>query len=92
MKMNDWEEDPIKKSNEIDEGPDEADADLLDEDRIELVPCPHCGAAISEFAQQCPQCKYWITKEPALPFSGRSLWWIVLAVTGIAMFVLLYAL
>lgn len=76
----------------INEGPDQADADLLDEDKIELVRCPHCGAMISEFAQQCPKCKQWITSQPEGMFSGRQLWWVILAGLGIAMFILLYAL
>jgi hypothetical protein len=84
--MTDWDED-------IDEGPDEADADLLDEDRVELVPCPHCHQAISEFAQQCPYCKTWVTENRAEScLAGRRWWWVVLALAGIAMFVLLYAM
>ncbi len=78
--------------NEIDEGPDANDADLFDENRIDLLRCPHCGEPISEFAQQCPRCKEWISRESSPAFWNRPVWWIVLAVTGIAMFVLLYVL
>jgi hypothetical protein len=89
--MTDWNEDFTDGG--IDEGPDENDADLLDEDRIELVPCPHCGAMISEYAQQCPTCGDWIISgDSESPLSGkRPLWWIILAVAGIIMFVIIYA-
>ncbi len=49
----DWQE-------ELDEGPDETDADLMDDDLAGLVPCPSCGLDISEFAQRCPHCGDWI--------------------------------
>jgi lipopolysaccharide biosynthesis regulator YciM len=78
--------------DDINEGPDQADADLLDDDRIELIRCPNCGEMISEFTPQCPHCKHWITNPPAGIFTGKKLWWILLAVLGIAMFILLYAL
>ncbi|MBN1553424.1 MAG: hypothetical protein JXA11_01670 [Phycisphaerae bacterium] len=78
--------------DDINEGPDQSDADLLDEDRVELIPCPHCGEMLSEFAQQCPHCKHWIINQPKSMFAGKRLWWIVLAALGIGMFVLIYAL
>ena len=78
--------------DDINEGPDQADADLLDDDSIELIRCPNCGEMISEFAQQCPHCKYWITEKPTGMFNGKHLWWILLAGLGILMFVLIYAL
>lgn len=81
-----WQED-------IDQGPDENDADLMDDERIELVKCTSCGKMISEFAQQCPYCKDWIIRtEKAGPFHGRSWWWITLALLGIAMFFLYFAI
>ena len=93
--MTDWNDDiTAGLDDEIDEGPDENDADLLDEDRIELIPCPHCGAMISEYAQQCPTCGDWILSDNSeSPLSRkRPLWWILLAVGGIIMFVIIYAL
>jgi uncharacterized paraquat-inducible protein A len=81
-----------KRGDDIYEGPDQADADLLDDDHVELIRCPNCDAMVSEFAQQCPQCKHWITAKPTGMFTGKKLWWIILAVLGIAMFILLYAL
>jgi len=83
--MTDWGDDN-------NEGPDQTDADLLDEDRIKMIRCPNCGAMIGEFAQQCPRCKHWITAKPTGFFSNKSFWWILLAAMGILMFALLYAL
>jgi cytidine deaminase len=56
--MDDYETD---QPDEVNEGPDEIDADLMDDDLEQLVPCPACGRAISEFAQQCSHCGDWIT-------------------------------
>lgn len=79
--------------DDIDGGPGEADADLMDDDRIELVRCPSCGKMINEFAQQCPYCKDWIiATEQSGPFRSRAWWWITLAGIGIAMFILYYAM
>ncbi|MCK5114494.1 MAG: hypothetical protein KAR11_07020 [Phycisphaerae bacterium] len=91
--MTDWNEDFTDDNNGVDEGPDdETDADLLD-DNSELVPCQHCGTMISEYAQKCPACGDWIVEgqdESAL--TRRPMWWIILAVAGIIMFVILYAI
>ena len=80
-------------NEDINEGPDANDADLMDEDRIELIPCPNCGAMISEYAQQCPKCGDWVV-DPSThsAWAGKSLWWILLALVGAVMFVLIYAL
>lgn len=81
-----------KHNNEINEGPDQNDADLLDENSVKMIYCSNCGAQISEHAQQCHHCKHWITTKPTTGmFTGKSLWWIILAILGIAMFILLYA-
>ena len=81
------------RNKDINEGPDANDADLMDNDRIELVPCPHCGEMISEYAQKCPECGDWVVRSPTRSaLTGKSLWWILLALAGMAMFVLIYAL
>ncbi|MBN1941871.1 MAG: hypothetical protein JW849_01120 [Phycisphaerae bacterium] len=79
------------RDDDMYEGPDAADADLLDEDHIKLIPCPNCGEMVGEFAQQCPHCKHWISPSSAGPWAGKSLWWILLAAAGVVMFALLYA-
>ena len=87
------ERNDIDWQGEIDQGPDANDADLLDDERVELLKCPSCGNMMSEFAQQCPHCKDWILdSEKAGPFRGRSWWWIALAIIGIAMFFLYFAI
>jgi hypothetical protein len=35
-------------------------ADLGDDDEYETVPCPACGASVSELAERCPHCGEWI--------------------------------
>jgi len=51
-----WSEEPLDKR----EFPDDSD---LDADVVlgPLVPCPYCGAAIFDGAQQCPLCKQWVS-------------------------------
>lgn len=78
--------------DDIDPGPDETDADLLDEDRVELLHCPHCGELIAEDTPQCPHCKLWVTDRPHSAFAAKPWWWVVLAALGAAGFLLLYAL
>ncbi len=81
------------RQDQTDQGPDDNDADLMDDDKIELIKCPNCGRMISELAQQCPFCKEWIVGTgQAGAFQGRRWWWVVLAIIGIAMFVLFYAM
>ncbi len=82
----------MTKHDDINEGPDQNDADLLDENSIKMVYCSNCGAKISEHAQQCHHCKHWSTAKPTGMFAGKSLWWIILAVLGILMFAVMYAL
>jgi uncharacterized paraquat-inducible protein A len=76
----------------IEEGPDDADADLLDEQRVMTVRCPNCGAAVYEEAPQCPRCKQWLTEPDNRPLAGHRWWWIALAIAGIAAFVFVYAI
>jgi predicted RNA-binding Zn-ribbon protein involved in translation (DUF1610 family) len=66
----DWDEDP--------EGPQACDlADATGDESI-TVPCPHCGAPVSELAEQCPHCGDWIIHGTAA--ARRSVPFIVIAV------------
>ena len=56
------------------EMPDEADMD--DGDEPELVPCPYCGARISEDAEVCPECGNYLSREDA---PHRVPAWVVVA-------------
>lgn len=42
------------------EGPDDADADLMEEANIGTR-CPNCREVIWDEAEQCPRCRHWIT-------------------------------
>jgi hypothetical protein len=67
-------------------GPDEQDADLLDEWTIRTKTCPSCRAAIYEDADRCDVCGDWIAhKGLSLP---RFRWWYVMAIALLAMVVL----
>ena len=93
MKSTDYTDFTLADWNkEINEGPDANDGDLMDEDIIDLIPCPNCGAMISEYAQQCPECGDWVVERSThSAWADKSLWWILLALGGAVMFVLIYA-
>ena len=79
--------------NELDtdpDGPDHADADLLDESDTDTVACPACGAQIYEHADRCNACGEWIVHRSSI-WSRKALWWIILAILGIAAVVYVYA-
>lgn len=49
--------------DEFDEGPGDADADLMDElDEGNVVSCPECGASVWHDAEKCPSCGRWVTR------------------------------
>lgn len=47
-----------------------------DDDEDDTMPCPHCGEAIYDGAEQCPECGKYISEEDA----PRRSWpaWVVL--------------
>jgi len=58
--------------------------DLPEEDELNLtVPCPSCRAEVYEDSPRCPSCGSYITHDRS-PWTGRPIWWIVLAVVGMA--------
>ncbi len=61
----------------IDEDPDESDMDSTDEE-AGTDECPYCGAEVSEYAQQCPECKNYLSDEDAPRRSPAR--WIVIGV------------
>lgn len=65
-----------------DEYPDDYDADD-DWDEVELLPCPHCGVDIAEDSIRCPICGEYVTWGSSV-WEGKSWWWIVLGLLGIA--------
>lgn len=72
------------------EGPDELDADLLEENDSDTQPCPHCGADIYADAERCNVCGEWILRRGGN--HPHRLWYILLALAGVIAFVLLYVL
>lgn len=82
--------------SEIDEGPGEHDAHLLDDDLGQTVPCPRCGGQVWEYAQRCPHCGVHFTGE-AWEFEvnkgekprRRRLLWILAAILVIVAILLL---
>ncbi len=70
------------------EEPDESDDEEYfdDSDFGETEPntirCPECGAEVYDDAVQCPRCGHYLTADTS-PWSGRSVWWIVLGLLGV---------
>ena len=82
----DFEDDP--------EDPDRSDMDDESEDEddgnIATDECPHCGAEVYEFAEKCPTCDRYLSKEDAPLRSGHPKWIVVTAL--ILLVPMLYAL
>lgn len=74
-------------------GPDEADADLLDDDgETPTDACPVCGAEVYAHADRCPECgEYIIPGAPPAPTSPAGGGWRValLLAAGVALVLLL---
>jgi len=71
------------------EGPDEEpdDEDFVEDSDFgdsesDTIRCGACGAEVYDDAVQCPACGSYLT-EDTNPWSGRSLWWIVLGLLGV---------
>ena len=73
-----------------DDGSDWDGGEDDDLDRSETVSCPSCGVDVYEDAEQCPSCGEWITSFHS-PWQGRSTWWIVLGILGVAATILALA-
>jgi hypothetical protein len=73
-----WSDDDLDDREFPDE--DDGDDDVGDADSL-TQECPRCGADVYEDIEQCPLCGAWITADTS-PWSGRSVWWVVLAILG----------
>lgn len=72
-----WRDDDDSDSGaEWSEDPDDSD------DETETVSCPKCGIDVYEDAPQCPLCGEYLTPNHSV-WSGRPVWFTLLAVTGI---------
>jgi hypothetical protein len=59
------------------------DEDALDDDELELRPCPHCGESIYEESERCPACGAYVAFDNR-PLAGRPWWWVLLGLAGVA--------
>lgn len=74
----DWEDDYGADDDRYDPEAEWApDDEFLPGDAAE-IPCPHCGATITEDHQRCPKCEMYLTKEDPGPRSGKGWVWAVL--------------
>ena len=64
-----WDDDEL---NDFDDGVD------LDEDEETTLPCPYCGEAVYDDAEQCPACGHYLSEEDA-PRKSKP-WWILIGV------------
>jgi hypothetical protein len=53
-----------------------------DDENYETFPCPECGAAVFEDADQCVTCGAYVSPSTS-PWRGRSLIWIGLGLLGV---------
>ena len=80
---------------EEDVADDSIDADLFDDEYDESpeydeVPCPSCGALISEEAPKCPHCGDWVIERSEASRRSATWFWPILIVLMILGFVMLY--
>lgn len=60
------------------------DPDEVDESESDTVACTACGAEIFEDAVRCPDCGHYLSAPRHTAWEGRPVWFVVLAVLGIA--------
>src|SRR5262249_46055894 len=74
----DWADDYGAADGEYDPEADWSPADEFLPGEAAEIPCPHCGAAITEDHQRCPKCEMFISREDEGRKEGRSWVWVVL--------------
>ena len=79
----DWERHDYDQDDDVDEVEDSYGSD--DDD---LLPCPHCGAAIYEQSEKCPKCGEYVDPDA----QHRKPLWIVLTLLVLIAVFTLYAL
>ncbi|MGC3966821.1 MAG: zinc ribbon domain-containing protein [Pirellulales bacterium] len=75
--------------DEEDDFEDEAD-EYGDDSDVDLLPCPHCGAAIYEEAQRCPMCGEYV--DAGASHAGRKPIWIVATLVLLVVMFVFFAL
>ena len=71
--MGNWDNDELDDADDFDSN-DSSDDTIL---------CKNCGASIYEDSVRCPHCGWYVTSDTSV-WSGRSAWWILLGLAGIA--------
>jgi ribosomal protein S27AE len=71
-----WSDDDLDDREFPDEDSDDDDAESPTRE------CPRCGMDVYEDVEQCPLCGAWITADTS-PWSGRSIWWVILGLLGV---------
>jgi len=61
------------------------------DDAPPTAPCPQCGSEIYDDAEQCPVCGDYLLADRNV-WTGRTWWWVVLGLLGIATTTLALAL
>jgi hypothetical protein len=76
----DWEDDYGAAEEDYDPEADWSPDDEFLPGEAAEVPCPHCGAEITEDHHRCPKCEMFLSKEddPEVATNGTGLTWIVI--------------
>ncbi len=79
------------ETDDYEDDPDESDMDGDDDDESDVatIECPHCGAEVYEFAEKCPVCGRYVSREDAPRTSHPR--WVIATATALLLF-MLYAL
>ena len=66
-----------------DEGPSQDDLDWFGDDAcLTTTPCPHCGVEMYDDSEWCPSCDRYVVRDTD-EWSGKPVWWVLLALAGI---------
>jgi hypothetical protein len=63
--------------DELDESEYPDDPDHDDDDDDETIPCPYCREPVYEWAERCPSCGSYLSKEDT---PWRRPWWLIAGV------------
>ena len=87
-----WPDDDIPNGEYSDEEKwYDDDDEFAEDDNVETVPCPECGAEVYEESERCPACGNYIvhstTAHSHNVWSGRPWWWTVLGILGVLLLI-----
>ena len=74
----------IQEADDLRDGELPEDADVPgDGDDDATIPCPACGAQVSELSDHCPSCGHWLLKQEH-PKRSHVTAWVILALLAAA--------